>query len=223
MIGADLPLKPPHFVLARQVIDALDAHFGLMGRTRVVVGIGGESGSGKSVTAACMALELEKRGLRVALIHQDDYFLLPPKSNHAARLDDLSRVGPSEIDVARLAQDVAAFRQAERVLDAPLVDYAANTISDQVLDFSQTGVLLVEGTYVLGLDQLARPGTLDLRVFLDHTYRETRAQRHARLRDANDLDPVIEEILAIEHAHVRDLSAAPDVLIKRDYTLDVAA
>ncbi len=221
MIGAHLPLKPPHFALARQVIDVLGTHFDLFGRARCVVGIGGESGSGKSVTAACMALELEKRGLRVALIHQDDYFHLPPRTNHAARIADLSHVGPPEVDVSRLAHDVQSFRDAACVTDAPLVDYAANTISNQTLDFSGTDVLLVEGTYVLGLNRLAQTNALDLRVFLAHTFDETRAQRHARLRDATDLDPIIEEILSIEHAYVRDLSASPDVRIRRDYTLDV--
>jgi uridine kinase len=46
------------------------------------------------------------------VLHQDDYFVRPPRTNHAHRVRDLRAVGPHEVDLARLAAHVAAFRGA---------------------------------------------------------------------------------------------------------------
>jgi uridine kinase len=72
-------------------------------------------------------------------------------------------------------------------------------------------VLVVEGTYVLGLDDL------DVRVFLDATYEDTRERRRARGRDI--IDPVIDRILALEHAIIQRQADRADIVIDRDFTI----
>lgn len=213
MIGTKLNLRPSYFDLARQVLTVLDEQLGLGARHLPVIGVGGESGSGKSVMAACLMVELGNRGQRAMLLAQDDYFWLPPRDNHAKRLKDFGNVGPQEIRMERLAADIEAFRDQTVVEDAPLVDYAANQIHTHVLDFREADILLVEGTYVLEMDGL------DLRIFMSRTFRDTRPQRHARLRDANDLDPAMETILEIEHTMIKPHSARADVVIGHDYTV----
>ena len=211
MIGVDLTIEPYHRDLGRRLCTVLVEMFGLAELVRPVIGVGGESGSGKSITATCLGYALEEQGRRPVLLHLDDYFRLPPRETHKARVRDLANVGPREVRMDRLAADVAAFRRGEIVTDAPLVDYAGNCIGTHSLDFTENDVLIVEGTYALALPDL------DLRVFMARTYAETRAQRHARRRDAHDLDPFIEEVLAIEHGIVRLHAAEADVLIDRDY------
>ena len=63
----------------------------------------------------------------------------------------------------------------------------------------------VEGTYALLL------AGLDLRVFLEATYEDTRARRKARARDVDS--PFVERVLAIEHEIVARQIAVADVVI----------
>jgi len=52
---------------------------------RIGVTIAGESGSGKSETAAALAEALAQHGISSVIFQQDDYFVYPPQSNDAAR------------------------------------------------------------------------------------------------------------------------------------------
>ena len=204
--------RPEYEVLARELADVLEADLGVAGAgggRRLVVGVAGESGSGKSATAAGLARELTRRGAPAAVLHQDDYFLRPPKANHAHRLLDLVHVGPHEVNLALVAEHVAAFRAGRDGVEAPLVDYPGDRFLTQRRDFSAFAALVVEGTYVLTLP------ALDARVFLEATHEDTRARRRARNRDPET--PIDGRVLAIEHAVVARQAAAADVLIDRDF------
>jgi uridine kinase len=208
--------RPEYEALARALADLLAADFGVgPGGPRVVVGVAGESGSGKSVTAAGLARELAGRGVPAAVIHQDDYFRLPPAANHARRLLDLAHVGPHEVDLALVAEHVAAFRAGRDGVVAPLVDYPTDRFLTRRHDFSAAAALVVEGTYALLLDGL------DARVFLEATHEDTRARRRARNRDPET--PIEGAVLAIEHAVVARQAASADVLVGRDFTARRAA
>ena len=198
-------LRPEYRALARALADTLTLAFGIGAGARRVVGIAGESGSGKSVTASALARELAASGLPALVLYQDDYFHRPPRTNHDHRLLDLAHVGPHEVDLERIARDVAAFRAGAPSVFVPAVDYAANAFNTRTLDFREAAVLIVEGTYVLTL------ADLDVRIFLEATYDDTRARRIARARDVDS--PFIEDVLAIEHAIIARQAAAADLVI----------
>ena len=191
---------------------ALDAR--LACGERPVIGIAGESGSGKSTTAEALGAALTGAGVAVTLIHQDHYFRRPPRTNHEARVADLSLVGPHEVALERIAGHVAAFRAGAPGVEAPRVDYPGNRFDIAWHDFAGARVLLVEGTYALLL-----PG-LDARLFLEATHADTHARRMARNRDL--WEPVIDTILAIEHAAIAPQGATAEVIISRDYRVRVA-
>jgi uridine kinase len=197
--------------LAGALASLLVADFGLATRGRTVIGIAGESGSGKSVTATALAAALDAVGFRAGLIHQDDYFVRPPRTNHEHRLRDLGSVGPQEVDLALVAAHVAAFRGARDDVPAPRVDYPGNQFLTHRLDFAPLAVLVVEGTYVL---QLA---DLDVRIFLDATHHDTRARRRLRNRDIDA--PVIETILDLEHAIIARQASVADILVDREFAI----
>ena len=206
--------RPEYEALARELADVLEADLGVVGAgggRRLVVGVAGESGSGKSATAAGLARELTRRGVPTAVLHQDDYFLRPPRVNHAHRLLDLANVGPHEVNLALVAEHVAAFRAGRDGVEAPLVHYPGDRFCTQRHDFSALAALVVEGTYVLTL-----PG-LDARVFLEATHEDTRARRRARNRDPET--PIEGRVLAIEHAVVARQGAVADVLIDQEFRL----
>ena len=183
----------------------------LRARERTVIGVAGESGSGKSTTAVALARELAGDGLPAVVLHQDDYFVRPPRTNHEFRLRDITAVGPHEVDLARLAEHVAAFREGRDGVAVPAVDYRANAFRTRLVDFAHARVLVVEGTYVLMLPDL------DARVFLESTYEDTRARRLARARDRDVDSPFDRRVLAIEHEIIRRQGAVADVLIDREF------
>jgi len=204
-------LRPEHDALAHALADLLRHDFGVPRAERTVVGIAGESGSGKSITATNLARVLAARGAGAAVLHQDDYFHRPPRANHAARLADLGAVGPHEVNRALLAEHIAAFRAGAAAIDGPLVDYANDRFVTQRHDLAGRAVLVVEGTYVLALPDL------DVRVFLAATHEETAARRAARARDAHE--PIIDTILGIEHALIAPQAAVADVVVDRDFRI----
>ena len=178
---------------------------------RTVVGVAGESGSGKSTTAVALAREFAGGGLPAVVLYQDDYFIRPPRTNHEHRLRDIAAVGPHEVDLARLAEHVDLFRRGRDGVEVPAVDYQANRFRTRRVDFAAARVLVVEGTYVLTLP------ALDARVFLEATHEDTRARRLARARD-RDVDSAFDRrVLAIEHEVIRRQAALADVVIDREF------
>lgn len=206
-------LPPESRELAAALAEIVTAHATKRGISRVVVGIAGESGSGKSITASALAHTLSALGHRAALIHQDDYFLLPPRTNHEHRIESLENVGPHEVDLALIRAHITAFRDRRDVTDAPLVDYPANRFVRHALQLSACDTLVVEGTYVLTLP----PADIDVRVFLEATHEDTRERRRARNRDIDD--PFIDRVLAIEHDIIVRQRTSADVVIDRNFAI----
>ncbi len=195
---------------ARQLLALLRSDFGVPRDARTVIAVAGESGSGKSVTAIDLAAELNANGITSAIIHQDNYFVRPPRTNHEFRKHDITSVGPQEVQMDLIREQLRAFRAAERVM-APVVDYEGNRFLTQPLDFAHTGVLVVEGTYALLLD------SADIGIFLQATYRDTEGRRKARNRDI--FDPFVDDVLEIEHRVIAPQADIADILLDRDFVI----
>ncbi|MDF1504515.1 hypothetical protein [Roseisolibacter sp. H3M3-2] len=209
-LNPDRALHQPEFdALAVTLADVLARDFGVPARGRCVVGIAGESGSGKSVTATTLARVLGTRGVAAAVLYQDDYFRRPPRVNHAARLADLAAVGPHEVNLLLLAEQVAAFRAGADAVEGPLVDYANDRFLTQRHALAGRSVLIVEGTYALHLDDL------DVRVFLEATHLDTAERRAARARDHHE--PIIDVILDIEHRIIARQAERAHVVVDREF------
>ena len=210
--GEDDLCAPAHAALASALVETLILQHALRTRvSRTVIAIAGESGSGKSVTALCLARELATANLPAHVLHQDDYFHRPPSTNHAHRVRDLRSVGPQEVDLALLRAHVAAFRSGETHVDAPRVDYAGNRFVRTERDFSRRAILIVEGTYVL------EHVHSDVRIFLDATSDDTRERRAARNRDIDA--PIVEQVLAIEHPLIAAQAEHADIRIDRHFRI----
>lgn len=207
--GLDIRLE--YHDLARTLTHRLAPAVAARGARGLVIGVAGESGSGKSITATCLARELAAAGLVVSTIHQDDYFIRPPRTNHEHRLLDLAHVGPHEVNLALVAEHIAAFRTRHGHVVGPVVDYPGNRFLTQVFDFSVRDVLIVEGTYVLLLDDL------DVRIFLEASHEDTRERRRLRNRDIDA--PVIHDILAIEHRLIAPQAQRADIVIDRHFAI----
>ena len=118
MIGDGLVVKQYQWTAAGQVMDAIRERLAADGP--IAVTVAGESGSGKSEIAYCLTKLLAYEGKLSVILSQDDYFRLPPKSNTKRRFEDVSWVGPGEVqpDVQRCGEGCweATYAQAVPLL-----------------------------------------------------------------------------------------------------------
>ena len=110
---------------------------------RYVITVAGESGSGKSETGQAIADELAARGINSVLLGQDDYFVLPPKSNDKKRREDDSWLGPHvEVRFDILEQNLVDAIAGTEAIVKPLIDYNANSVEDETVDLRGVKVVI---------------------------------------------------------------------------------
>lgn len=211
MIGDNHHLKPEYTETALNLWDQL-THHPAIHQSKMVIGIAGESGSGKTISALALKDVAMKNGKSVVVVHLDDFFILPPKSNHEARLANIAQVGLGEVNMVKLQQVIANFKSNEKQVHQPLVNYNENAILDLTWNAQLYDVLIVEGTYTLFLENL------DVKIFIDRNYTQTHQDRITRGREM--ADPFIEEVLAIEHNIIKQQKDGCDLCIQSDFTIE---
>jgi uridine kinase len=211
MKGDILKVKPHHTAAARAVYDLLAGEI-KKGPGRFVVAVGGESGSGKSEAAAELARVAGEDGVKALIIQQDDYFILPPHTNHRRRLDDFAWVGPGEVRLALLDEHLRGARDAAvDELIKPLSLFEEDKLTAETVPLTGVKLIIVEGTYATSLENVDRG------VFIDRDYRATREARAERGREGQD--DFLERVLAREHAFISKLKGQADIIINKDYSV----
>lgn len=181
-------------------------------KTRYIITVAGESGSGKSETGKAIANELDKSSIKSVLLGQDDYFVLPPKSNDLKRREDPEWLGPHvEVKLDVLEQNLMEAIQGKKEISKPLVDYDSNTIEDETINLDGIKVLIAEGTYTSLLKHV------DARIFISRNWLDTLEHRQKRKRGDEVGDPFIEQVLSIEHKIIAGHKQLADILITKDY------
>lgn len=179
---------------------------------RTTISVAGESGSGKSEMGQALVEAFEALGIPGAVLGQDDYFVLPPRSNDRARRADISTVGPREVRLDQLDQHLAAARSGASEIRKPLVVYADDAIEEETLSLREARVVVAEGTYTTLLQNV------DTRVFIARNRLDTMEARARRAREP--ADPFVEEVLKIEHEIISAHRSRADVVLSRDYEVE---
>ena len=215
MKGDVIVIEEHHRSAAAQIAPHLVPVVEAAGR-RVTVTVAGESGSGKSESGHAIAEQLGAAGITALVLGQDDYFVLPPKSNDARRREDPEWLGPHvEVRLDLLDQNLADARAGASSIVKPLIDYDANSVEDQTLDLEGVRVVIAEGTYTSLLRHV------DRRVFIDRNRLDTLEHRQKRNRGSEVGDPFIETILLTEHKIIAGHKQLADFVITRDYDVVV--
>ncbi|MFP4206506.1 MAG: uridine kinase family protein [Spirochaetota bacterium] len=208
MKGDVIIVEEHHRRAAAKIAAALEEKVREAART-YTVSVAGESGSGKSETAAALREEFEKLGFVAAVLQQDDYFVLPPKSNDAKRREDITWVGASEVRVELLDSHLAAAQRGEKTVTKPLVIYDEDRITEEEMSLEGLEVLIAEGTYTMLLEHV------DTKVFINRNRLETLESRKKRGRE--EIEPFLEQVLEIEHEIISKHITKADIVIDRDY------
>jgi uridine kinase len=186
--------------------------------TRYTITVAGESGSGKSEIGRAIADELGKYGIRSVVLGQDDYFVLPPKSNDMERRNDPQWLGPHvEVRLDLLEQNLVSAIQGEREITKPLVEYDTNIIQQETITLDGISVLIAEGTYTSLLKHV------DTRVFIARNWLDTLEDRQKRSRGKEVGDPFIEQVLSTEHKIIAGHKQLADFVVTKDYRVVAVA
>lgn len=213
MIGDEIIIKEEYHQTAKILIPPIILKLQNSGKNKIVVIVGGESGSGKSVTAICLKIQLSLIGINACIFHQDDYFIYPPKENAIIRKKDIHWVGINEVNIDLLEQHIQKFRQGEKHISKPVIDYKLDKIFSESINFESSTILIVEGTYAMLLDNA------DYYIFIEKNYLETLDQRKNRGRDI--VDEYSNTILEIEHLIISPTINKADAIINKDYSVNI--
>ena len=210
MRGDKLLIEPHHRRAAAQLATLLEPR-ATSGAGPLIISIGGESGSGKSELAAALVEAFRRRGVPCILLQQDDYFVYPPKTNDRKRREEIAWVGPQEVRLDRLDETLRELRSGAEAIRKPLVFYEENRIGEETVHAEGIRAAIVEGTYTTLLSNV------DVRIFIDRTFQQTRDARMGRGREAQD--EFLERVLQIEHKIIAAHKTRADVLVTSDYSV----
>jgi uridine kinase len=211
MRGDVILIGEEHRRAAGIIVDHLIAEIRSQPR-RFTMTVAGESGSGKSEMGRALAEALAARDVHAAVLQQDDYYVLPPRFNDAARRANLAWIGPTEVRLNLLDAHLQAAREGADQIVKPLVVYEDNRIDEETLSLEGVQAVIAEGVYT------SLCNYVDCRVFIARNRLETLEHRMRRGRE--EFDPFIEDVLVAEHEIISQHRDRADVVITRDYDVE---
>jgi len=211
MKGDIILVEEHHRRVAQQIITVLLTKIKNCARRFIII-VAGESGSGKSETGKAIAKELDRYNINAVILGQDDYFVLPPKSNDEKRREDPEWLGPHiEVKLGVLDQNLLDAKNGINTISKPLVDYNKNTIEEENINLKDVKVIIAEGTYTSLLKNV------DCRVFINRNRLDTLKHREKRNRGNEIGDSFIEQVLKTEHKIIAGHKQLADYVITKDY------
>ena len=179
---------------------------------RFIVAISGESGAGKSELSHSLALLLKKEGQRVKILHTDNYYKIPPNNRTDWRkTNGVEKVGFKEYDWKLLNRNIKEFKEGREAL-MPCVDIVSKQIDKLITNFSDIDILVVDGLYAIKIKDI------DLRVYIDLTYHETKKSQGKRGKEEND--DFRFQVLEMEHQNMLSLKPAADLIVNKNYLVE---
>lgn len=176
---------------------------------KFIISVAGESGAGKSELAFALEGLLKKNNIPSYIIQQDDYFVYPPKTNEKMRVIDINRVGPGEVRLELLNENIQSILEGVSAVKKPLVIFTEDRITTENIDISPFQVIIIEGTYTTLLE------LIDCRIFIDRDRNDTREDRLKRNRE--NQNAYLEKILEIEHNIISRHRDLADIIINKEF------
>ncbi len=176
---------------------------------KYVIAISGESGAGKSELSHSLALQLKAQGIRVKILHTDNYYIVPPLlRNEWRRTHGLDTVGINEYDWNLINKNIQDFRE-DREAMMPCIDIIPEQVDKLITDFRKIQLLVIDGLYAINAEDV------DMRVLIELTYHETKISQIARGKEPNN--EYRTQVLEMEHRSVSSLRPLADLFVDQNY------
>jgi uridine kinase len=177
-------------------------------KTKFIVTISGEVGTGKCEIAHELGRKLIEAGISVKLLHMDNYYHIPPlKRQEWRKKNGLEKIGYDEYDWNTINKNIDDFRMNKKSV-MPVVDLFTQKVDQLHTDFNGIDVLIISGLYSIRINQS------DLRVFIELTYEDTWDEQMVTHKEV--IDDFRMEVLKQEHKAVQSLKGQADFYIDFD-------
>ena len=176
---------------------------------KYMISVSGESGSGKSELAHVLANLLKNESIRAKLLHIDNYYKIPPLLRFEWRkTHGIETVGLQEIDWRLLNENILDFKE-DRESMMPCVDIISEQVDKLITDFRKVNVLVLDGLYAQTTD------SIDMKIFIDLTYHETKMAQ--LVREKETYDSFREKVLEQEHQIISKYKDDADIIVDKTY------
>lgn len=172
-------------------------------------GFDSDSGSGKSELAHTLGTFLKEDRIRVKVIHADDYYKIQPLLRAEwRRTKGFDKIGINEYDWVKIKKTIRDYKEEQECI-MPCIDIIPEQVDKLITDFAKIDLLVIDGLYAIKADDL------DLRVFIDLTYQETKISQIERLKETYNKERL--EVLKWEHINVKSLKPLADLIVNKSY------
>ncbi len=210
MLGDVLLIDDKHRVAGEIIIQEIMKRK----KEKFTVAISGESGTGKTELAHVIAKGLRKHFIFAKPIHIDNYYNTLPLERTAFRQENgiENVVGYNEYDWDTIYRNINDFKTGSKST-MPCVDLVTEQVDTLITDFKDVDMLIIDGLYAMKTENI------DLKIFIDITYHDTgKAQL---LRGKEPQNEYRMKVLLQEHKMVSALKEMADIIVKKDYNVDV--
>ncbi len=208
MLGDVLLIEEKHKKAAGDIKDKILA----VRKPKFIVAISGESGSGKSELAHCLGRALKEAGILAKVLHSDNYYHVPPKQRNAFRqARGADSIGLDEYDWDGINRTLDDFKNSRKV-EMPCVDLVTEQVDTLTTDFSEIDLMVFDGLYAINSEGV------DMRVYIDLTYHETKKAQLLRGKEA--VNEWRMAVLEQEHQVVTSLRGKADLIVNKSYQIE---
>lgn len=206
MLGDVLLIAEKHQKAGEIIIEQILANR----KPKMIIGISGESGSGKSELAHVIAKGLRKHGIFAKPLHIDNYYRILPLERTQWRKDNGIEkvVGYGEYDWDTIYRNINEFKEG-KLSTGPCVDLVTEQVDQLTTDYSTVDMLVVDGLYA------NKTEGIDLRIFIELTYHETKKAQVVRGKEPQNEYRMA--VLEQEHKMVQALRSSADIFINMEY------
>ena len=204
MLGDILLITEKHDKAGEQIVNRLSE----IESDKMVIAIGGESGSGKSELAHVISLNLKNKGELAKILNIDNYYKVSPRERTEWRKKrGVESIGLSEYNWNLINRNIAEFRESKEAV-LPCIDLLTNQEDRLITNFEGIKYLIVEGLYPL-------KANADLKIFIDLTYHDTKKAQVLRGKEPQNEFRL--HVLQREHEVVQSLRPSADLIVTENF------
>lgn len=205
MLGDVLLIEEKHKQAAKAIVEQINK----MDGDKIVIAVGGESGSGKTELGHEIARLLKTQNTPAKIMHIDNYYQTSPQERNPWRkAHGVESIGYTEYDWDQINQNLAEFHSDAEEVIMPCIDLLTDQEDQLTTSFKGLKYMVIEGLYAV-------QAAADVRIFIDLTYHETKKAQ--LLRGKENVDKWRMQVLEQEHKIVRSLRALANLVVDKNY------